>query len=138
MIVPVPRSRRTAEEHVLPLINIVFLLLVFFMITGALSASAPFPLDPPRTHAAGRTEPPREGIAIAADGRVAFAGEVIEVDELATRARRWRAGAETGEVLTVRADTGASTEHLFRVFDALRASGIETVRLLSIGDTDSE
>lgn len=77
MIVPVPRSARASEENVLPLINIVFLLLIFFMMAGALSVTSPLPLDPPRVAAAADTDPPREGVVIAADGRIGFAGETI-------------------------------------------------------------
>ena len=46
-----PRAQRPSEENVLPLINIVFLLLIFFMIAGALSVTAPFELDPPAARA---------------------------------------------------------------------------------------
>lgn len=136
MIVPIPRSRRASEENVLPLINIVFLLLIFFMIAGALSVSAPFPLDPPATRAAAETDPPRDGIAIAADGRLAFGGQRLELTALAERARSWRNDAAPGDVLAVRADAGASTDRLLGVIDVLREADIETIRLLTIGGAE--
>ena len=43
------RSRaRATDENVVPLINIVFLLLVFFMLTGTLRPAEPFDVTPPK------------------------------------------------------------------------------------------
>ena len=36
-----PRSGRSEDDRILPLINVVFLLLIFFMLAGKLSASDP-------------------------------------------------------------------------------------------------
>jgi len=134
MIVPIPRSQRTSEENVLPLINIVFLLLIFFMIAGALSTTAPFPLHPPQTGAADATEAPRDGIAIGAEGQLAFAGEEIQLDDLSERIEAWQVRAEPGDLLAVRAHEEAGTGALLQVMGVLRESGIDTIRLLSIGD----
>lgn len=43
------RRKLDPEEHILPLINIVFLLLVFFMVAGRLSAGDPIQLTPPKS-----------------------------------------------------------------------------------------
>ena len=133
MIMPLPRREPTSEENVLPLINIVFLLLIFFMITGALSATAPFPVDPPEARSAEATEAPQQGVAIAADGRLAFGDEEVGLDELTEHAAEWRDAAEAGEVLSVRADTDAATRRLVEVMEALRAAEVETIRLLGVG-----
>jgi len=137
VIVPLPRAQRPSEENVLPLINIVFLLLIFFMIAGALSATAPFELEPPRSESAGSTGPPRGGIALAADGRVAIEGERIAIEQLAERARDWKQ-SDGGELpLAVRADGGARSRDLLAVIDALREAGIERIRLLAVqGDAN--
>jgi biopolymer transport protein ExbD len=135
MIVPIPRSHRTSEENVLPLINIVFLLLIFFMIAGALSVTAPFPLDPPATRAAAASEAPREGVAIGADGELAFGGDVIRLDQLGARVATWREESNGNALLSVRADEAAGTGHLLEVIEVLRDAGVESFRLLSIGDS---
>lgn len=133
MIVPVPRSARTSEENVLPLINIVFLLLIFFMIAGALSATQPFALDPPTVTEAAADEPPRDGVAIAADGRLAFAGEAVDIGELAERAVEWRDQADPDAALSVQADAAAPSEYLLEVVDRLREAGIARIRLIAVG-----
>jgi len=138
VIVPVPRAQRPSEENVLPLINIVFLLLIFFMIAGALSATAPFELEPPRADSAVATGPPRGGIALAADGRVAIEGERIAIEQLAERARAWQQAGEHDLPLAVRADGGARSRDLLAVINALREAGIERIRLLAVqADADT-
>ncbi len=137
MIVPLPRSRRTSEDNVLPLINIVFLLLIFFMIAGALSTRPPFELQPPRADAAPSTSAPATaGIAIAADGRIAFRGEEIALEALADRARAWSESSEDDKALTLRSDGGADSERLLAVMTALREAGIERIRMLAVGGQD--
>ncbi len=137
MIVPLPRSRRTSEDNVLPLINIVFLLLIFFMIAGALSTRPPFELQPPRAQAAPQTSAPASaGIAIAADGRIAFRGEETALEALAERARAWAEGHDEDRALTLRADGGADSERLLAVMTALREAGIERIRMLAVGGQD--
>lgn len=137
MIVPLPRSRRTSEDNVLPLINIVFLLLIFFMIAGALSTRPPFELQPPRADAAPSTSAPATaGIAIAADGRIAFRGEEIALEALAERVREWSESGDDDKALTLRADGGADSERLLRVMTTLREAGIERIRMLAVGGQD--
>lgn len=136
MIVPVPRAARTSEENVLPLINIVFLLLIFFMITGALSATLPFDVEPPTVTRAEADEPPGEGVAIAADGRIAFAGEHIDIDELVERAAHWREETGPDAALPVQADATAASEHLLVVVDRLREAGVRQIRLIAVGDPE--
>ncbi len=134
MIVPIQRREHTAEENVLPLINIVFLLLIFFMMAGALSVTTPFPVEPPASRAAEATEAPREGVAIGADGRVALDGEEVTLEELGERLRG-RPREERGQrILAVHADREGRSERLLEVIEVVREAGVERIRLLSIGN----
>jgi len=134
MIAPLPRRQRTSEENVLPLINIVFLLLIFFMIAGALSSAAPFELRPPRAGEAPDVPAPTGAdIALAHDNRIAFAGETVALEELPERVRRWAEDNGGNTVLTLRADGRGDSERLLAVIDALREAGVEQVRLLAVG-----
>jgi biopolymer transport protein ExbD len=68
-----PRRRLDEDERILPLINVVFLLLVFFMVAGRLTAGDPFPIDPPESASEGS---PPEGrlIAFGPNGELALDG----------------------------------------------------------------
>ena len=39
--------RRPRGESIIPMINVVFLLLIFFLLTAQIAPSTPFPLTPP-------------------------------------------------------------------------------------------
>ena len=136
MIVPIPRSQRTTEENVLPLINIVFLLLIFFMIAGVISATTPFPVDPPTTRAAEASDAPQDGIAIGRDGQLAFGGEQITLAELDEYLVNWQRDAAPDDVLAVQADADASTRQLLDVIERLRAADVATVRLITVGGAE--
>jgi biopolymer transport protein ExbD len=138
MIVPLARRHRSSEDNVLPLINVVFLLLIFFMIAGALTQAAPFDWRPARVQAAPHVPAPAEaGVAVAADGRIAFDGEPIEAEALRARIERWQSERAGGPPLVVRADAKAASEHLLAVIDTVRAAGVERVRLLASDQSDT-
>ena len=73
-----PPRPRNDEERVLPLINVVFLLLIFFMLAGKLSASDPFQVEPPRSLSEGPPTPQDSLVLVGADGRLALDGEIME------------------------------------------------------------
>ena len=66
--------RRSEEDRILPLINIVFLLLIFFMLAGQLSASDAFRVEPPRSISDASSHPGEIEILIGEDGRLAIDG----------------------------------------------------------------
>jgi len=78
------RPRRAAQsETIIALIDVVFFLLVFFMLIGRMDATAPFEVRPPMAQT-GR-DMPAGGItlAIAADGALALDGDEINKQDLA-------------------------------------------------------
>jgi len=72
------RPRREPPETIIALINVVFFLLVFFMVIGRMDATAPFELAPPL--AVTGADMPGGGItlAIAATGTLALEGEPLD------------------------------------------------------------
>lgn len=128
MIVPPPKRPRSTEENVLPLINIVFLLLIFFMLAGVLAQNPPFELQAPATaQARDSTQIQRKLFAVAADGRLAFAGQPIERDGLADALADW----PDDEPLQIRADGKMKANALTELLAAVRAAGIAEVDLLT-------
>ena len=63
------------ETGILPMINVVFLLLIFFMLTGHLSAIDPFEVSPPQTESEGIAESDDMLMLIGPYGRVAVDGD---------------------------------------------------------------
>jgi biopolymer transport protein ExbD len=127
------RRPSSAAEHegTLPLINVVFLLLVFFMVAGALERMDAFPIEAPRTGAGETSRPDREMVLIGADGQLAYGSEILpSVEALADRIAQARADGEP-QPLTVKADAGAEAATVVAVLHGLRAAGILRVTLLT-------
>ncbi len=130
---PAPR-RRSIGEPVIPLINIVFLLLIFFMLAGTLTPPEPFSVEPPQSERGEGADARLEGvILLGPDGAIAFEGETLEGGDEALRAvvgRRIEAEADLE--LQLRADGAASATRVMDVMDRLREAGAERVRLITV------
>lgn len=124
-------SRREPAENVIPLINIVFLLLIFFMLAGALTRPDVFDVEAPQTRSGRLAELPEDGvILLAADGRLAFAERQLNLDALQPEVADWLA-ADPHARLTLKADAAVSADRLLTVMDVLRDAGADRVTLLT-------
>lgn len=103
-----PRPRR--EENVIPMINVVFLMLVFFMITAQITPPEPFEVTPPEA----QSQEPADAdftLYINAQGQIAYqdqfdeaAMDALELDYVRFCADLGCAGAQERPVLVLRAD----------------------------------
>ncbi len=118
-----PRPRRT-RDFMVAMVNIVFLLLIFFLLTATVRPSSPFELAPPRSVATDVAET-EDTVFLAADGRIAFAG----VEGEAVYPAIADAVAAGRRELTVRADAELEAAALARVLARLGEAGIGQVDL---------
>jgi biopolymer transport protein ExbD len=125
---PLPRRTTNAEDNILPLINVVFLLLIFFMVSGTLIQEPPFAVTPPNTQHAAPLDSQAEYLAIGADGRLAWIGEAIEPADLAERLSQRQ---QPGAPLQVRADRRLEARVLTGLLAELRAGGVAQIQLLT-------
>lgn len=128
MLLPLPKRHRSVEENILPLINIVFLLLIFFMVAGALHTRAPFEVDPPGTENATDSNPRSDLLAVSADGRLALGGEAIDDATLAERL----AARPDDAPMQIKAHAGVSARRVTELLGVMREAGIAKVRLLTV------
>ena len=129
------RRSRNGDQEILPLINVVFLLLIFFMVAGRLEAGDPFAVDPPLS-----TEEDPAGeqtlvILLGADGRKAVNGALVSDANLETTIRRYL-DIDMPVKVRIKADGRADAAQLLTVLELFRDAGVETVRLLTITGTD--
>ncbi len=128
MLQPLPKRRRDSDDNVLPLINIVFLLLIFFMVAGALHARPPFDATPPGTEHADDSQPGNAILAVSADGDLALGGKPIEAAALPDAlARR----DSEDEPLQVQAHRDLRATTLQDLLSDLRRAGVAEVHLLT-------
>ena len=125
---PIPRRSSNSDDNVMPLINVVFLLLIFFMVSGTLLQEPPFDITPATTHHAPEQDAQPDYLAIGADGRLAWGGEAIEEDTLGLRLRARQA---VDSPLQVRADRRLRARELNDLLAILRANGVARIQLLT-------
>jgi len=119
-----------SEDRILPLINVVFLLLIFFMIAGSLSVAEPFAVEPPASRSVGAHDPKGVTILMSTDGRLALEGEPLpEAVLLARLEARLAAAPQTR--FTLKADGDAPANRLVRFTQALYEAGVEKLELLA-------
>ncbi len=105
------------------MINVVFLLLVFFLMTAEVGVSPPFGLALPVSDA-DRPAEGRAALFVAADGRLSYRGESGAAALAALR----RDGSTP---LDIRADAALPAAELARLLGRLGEAGIASARLVS-------
>ena len=123
--------RRNDDERILPLINVVFLLLIFFMLAGRFSASDPFEVEPPSSVSQGAATERDILVLVGADGRLALDGEIIEAAALGAAVAD-RLSPDKKMRLWLKADGGAEAIRVVEVMELLREAGAERLRLLTV------
>lgn len=71
------RRRRAQPETIIALIDVVFFLLVFFMIVGRMDATAPFEVAPPKAHRSGEMPGGGATVSVSAAGDLALNGKAM-------------------------------------------------------------
>ncbi len=129
-----PARAKNDDERILPLINVVFLLLIFFMLAGRLAATDPFNVEPPKSAAEGPAGGQEAVVLVGADGRLALDGEVLEAPALRQAVRR-RLDAEPEVLFRLKADNRSESLAVVEVMELLRDAGVERLRLLTVPGT---
>lgn len=117
--------RRKPSEPFVPMINVVFLLLIFFLMTAQIAPPEPFDLEPPET--ASGAEPGGEAVLhLSPEGIFAFA----EMRGEEAVAAAFDAAGDTP--LKLRADAGMEAATLASALARLSSAGIAEVELVTM------
>ena len=130
MNIPVQQKPKNNDIDMVPMINFVFLLLIFFILSGSLTNGSPLPVLPPKSEALTASDASSNVLTLSADGRLALGNEVMSDAQLAERAGQWRA-EHIGEILQLKADAQAPATRVVEVMETLRSAGVERVSLLT-------
>jgi biopolymer transport protein ExbD len=124
--------RRPPGESIVAMINVVFLLLVFFLMTARLAPPEPLEVTPPES----ATEGTAEGevvLFLAADGALAFG---TARGEAALAALAAALAEASGTAVLLRADAAAPARAVAALLPRLAALGAGEVRLVTRGRAD--
>jgi len=134
-----PSPRRRRSENIVPMINVVFLLLIFFLMTAEIAPPEPVDVSPP-SGTAGEEEQAdgRLTLYLAADGTLAFRqarGTDAALAALASAVSEVCPGGCAGEarpVLVLRADADLPAARLAALMPRLAGAGLADIRLVTV------
>jgi len=115
----------------LPLINVVFLLLIFFIMTGALDAVDFFNVAPPSSSSEVRASPEDTVILVGSDGRIAVDNKELNEIDLQL-AMSDKLAAKSGAVVRIKADGRVDAARVVEVMELIEAVGVRRVLLLTL------
>ena len=131
MKVPFPPSRLHGEPQLLPLINVVFLLLIFFMLAGALSAPDPTRAQPPKSDSEQVQDRSRGVLAMSETARLALDGVSLSDEQVDAAVQAWRL-SNPGLPMTLKADARVASARVVELMERLRGLGFERLRLITV------
>lgn len=123
-------TQRSLDDAILPLTNVVFLLLIFFMLAGHLATPEPFAITPPQSISQAHAPTQGVDVQINADGQLAFDGETLSADALQTAVRQ-RLADHPDSPVRLRADGRTASARVVAVMRHLHAAGAHELRLIT-------
>ena len=123
-------TRRVAltDDHLLPLINVVFLLLIFFMLVGAIAVPERLDVLPPSSVSAFRPNEVGMDIVIDQHGDVLLDDEIVAMERLVSTL----SGEEAPDRIRLKADANLEANGILDVLDILRDAGVAHVQLVTV------
>ena len=123
------REKPIPQETIVSLIDVIFFLLVFFMMVGRMDATAPFEVSPPISTAGESLPQGGTTIAIAADGRLALDGTSMETAALLSRVEDLLS-RDNSLFIRINAHGEARLQELLPLVTALEKAGVQDVVLV--------
>ena len=121
--------KRKPTESIVPMINVVFLLLIFFLMTSRLAQPDPFEISPPTAALEGQAES-QQMLFVDKDGRLSFEGKEGDA-AWAALGDAGQAGSEAVPViLQMRADGNIKAQVLAGILKRLSETGFGGVELV--------
>jgi biopolymer transport protein ExbD len=119
---------RGAGPDLTPLIDMVFLLLIFFLLTSFLAMPS-IPVRLPETEAAELHETPEPVVVIEADGALLLDGRVLTLEELESALIEMFSSRDPKELL-IQADREVRFQTVVDVMDVSKKAGAENLSFL--------
>jgi len=115
-----------AAIDIAPLIDVVFILLIFFLVTATFTRDAGVDIERPRAAVTRAVESDVVRVHLAASGDLYVEGQRVSADQMRERLKARTAGSRAKAVVIV-PDRSASAGRLIEVMDAARLAGVEDV-----------
>lgn len=124
---------RRRGDNMLPAINVIFLLLLFFVVAGSLHEGLSPDISPPVSASTAGLQPVTAEFVLVPRGGLQLEGRPITVTEWAARLNR--DGVPVPAAVRLRADAGEPAGQLVTLLDAFRQAGVARVALVTLSTT---
>ena len=126
--VRIQRHRRSkpAEINMAPLIDMVFILLIFFLVTTSFVKESGVFIERPVAKSAVTKEKVQMLVEITADGMVYIEGNPIDIRSIRSRMKRFLVETPGGSVV-IAADRDSRTGRTIQVLDECRLAGVQNI-----------
>lgn len=127
----IQHSKPSQDDNLIPLINIVFLMLIFFMVAGHISQSDPLKVQPPTSSSETHESQEPLVLVVTTDGQIAFDQAIVAKEELAAQITEKFEISEdkTGFNLLVKVDANLAVEELQSILQIIKQTGLKRVAL---------
>lgn len=117
-----------SEVNMTPMLDVVFILLIFFIVTASFVKEAGIDVNRPEAATAVKKDKANILVAISDKGEIWINKRRIDVRAVQANVERLKAENPQGTVV-IQADKKATTEVLIQVMDAARAAGVFDVSI---------
>lgn len=125
------RKRDGFELNVIPLIDVVFVILIFVILSSSLTQETGMQVDKPQAQSAGELNRQSIMVAITRDGTVHVNERQIDLNSLKDVLSRLLAQNALGEVVLI-ADRESNTGLLVNVMDACNLAGAKKISVAAL------
>lgn len=117
------RPEEDAEINLTPMLDIVFIMLIFFIVTSSFVRPTSIEVNAPSAHTAESVSNTAILLSLAADGSVVLNGQVSDIRLIQAKLRQLKLQQNQLAVL-VQADQNSTTGQLVKVLDQLRLAQV--------------
>jgi biopolymer transport protein ExbD len=117
-----------ATINIAPLVDVVFLLVIFFAVSTTFLETSGLKLELPSSSSTAQREPLELTVLLDADGTLSFEGETVEREEL-SRMLEDALAARESKLVVLRADRAARHGDVVGLMDTIRDAGAEAMTI---------
>ncbi|MDO9541380.1 MAG: biopolymer transporter ExbD [Kiritimatiellia bacterium] len=122
------RRHQSPSIGIAPLVDCVFLLLIFFLLTSSFSETRGIKIDLPKSSTAQEAEKKNIEIVMSETGEIVLQGRPTTINDL-TQALRDAVARQGKRPVFLKADKMVRLEKVTEVIDCVRAADLETVSI---------
>ena len=124
----IPQEDDESSIDLTPMLDVVFIMLIFFIVTASFIKEAGIEVNRPEATTATKQDQANILIAIAADGQIWIDRRRVDVRNIRANIERLHAENPQGSVV-IQADKQSTNEKLVAVMDAARQAGVFNVSI---------